>query len=65
MVSGWNKGGSVLCGILLNGMAENSVFHLKRRGGKKESICAIAINYCCAGIKYAKFITFIAKYLVV
>lgn len=29
------------------------------------SICVVAINYCCAGVKYAKFVTFIAKYLVV
>lgn len=38
MVSGWNGGGSVLCGILLNGMAENSVF-LRKWGGVKNREC--------------------------
>jgi len=35
MVSGMNRGWSVLCGILLNGMGKNSIFHLKRGRGEK------------------------------
>jgi len=35
MVSGINRGWSVLGGFLLNGRDENSVFHLKRGRGEK------------------------------
>ena len=35
MVAGINRGWSVLCGILLNGMDKNSVFHLKMGRGEK------------------------------
>jgi hypothetical protein len=35
MVSGINRGWSVLCGFLLNVMDKNSVFHLKRGRGEK------------------------------
>jgi hypothetical protein len=35
MVSGINREWSVLCGILLNGKDENSVFHPKMGRGEK------------------------------
>jgi len=35
MVSGINRGWSVLCGIILYVMDKNSVFHLKRGRGEK------------------------------
>ena len=40
MVSDADRGWSVLCGILLNVMDKNSVFHLKRGRGDKGIVSA-------------------------